>query len=110
MQNLKTLLLLAILAVVAISTSISLKRYYNHGVEQMDQTRALRSRMQERIHEDIQQRYNGSILDSRMVSRCGITVYTVTMQDNNGKHLTLLYNIDTGAPVQDSVLNGCKDF
>ena len=108
MYRLKTMLLVILFVVIAISSLVSIGAYVSDRIDEIDRTQALRSRMQAQINESIHSWYDAQIRDTQLISRCGITAYAVTLLDLDGNEFTLYYNIDNAAPVRQDLLNGCS--
>jgi hypothetical protein len=108
MKRLKILSLVILFVVIAVSSLVAVGSYVSNRIDEIDRTQALRSRVQARIHESIHSWYDAQIRDTRLISRCGITAYAVTLLDFDGNEFTLYYNIDNAAPVRQDLLNGCS--
>lgn len=107
MQRLKTRSLAVLSVTLPAVLLVLVSGFINDQVDEIDRTRASRSRLQAQIHETIHRRYSAAILETRLRSRCGITAYIVTMRDNVGNEFNLYYDIDDGKPVRFDLLNGC---
>ena len=108
MPRLKTLSLVTLLFVVLLSLSIAVGGFISDRINEIDRTQALRSRVQAQIHESINSWHDAQIRNTRLISRCGITAYAVTLLDVDGNEFTLYYNIDNAAPVRLDLLSGCS--
>jgi hypothetical protein len=109
MQRLKMLSPVAVFIAMAVTLSASLAGYFAHRIRELDQTRDSRSRVQAQIHGAMERRYSSRIQETELLSRCGTTVYIVTLRDAAGSELRLYYDIDTGAPIRQDLLGGCPD-
>ena len=109
MKHLNTLSLVTMLVLIPVSLSLWTGSFFNNRIDDIDRTRALRSRMQTQIHEAIHHRYPERILETRLRSRCGVTAYVVTMIDATGNTYRLYYDIDSGVQIRQDLLNGCAD-
>jgi hypothetical protein len=107
MQRLITLSLVVLLAVLSISLAVSFSSYFSNRIKAIERTQASRFRIQEQIHDTLYRRYAAQILETRLLGRCGITAYIVTLRDAAGSESTLYFDIDSGAPIQHNLLNGC---
>jgi hypothetical protein len=52
-------------------------------------------------------RYAARIVETRLLGRCGITAYIVTLRDAAGSESTLYFDIDSGTPIHHNLLDGC---
>jgi hypothetical protein len=109
MQRLKMLSPVAVFTAMAVMLSASFVGYFAHRIREIDQTQDSRSRVQAQIHGAMERRYSSRILETELLSRCGTTVYIVTLRDAAGSELRLYYDIDTGAPIRQDLLGGCPD-
>lgn len=109
MQHLKKVSIGAISAAVFIILSVMIGSFLNSRIREIDHTRTLRSQMKAQIHASIRSQQGARILETRLVSRCGITAYIVTMLESEGGEYTLYYAIDSGASIPYDLLNGCPD-
>lgn len=109
MLHLNTRSIVILFVVIAFSSLVSVGAYVSDRIDEIDRTQALRSHTQARIHESIHSWYDAQIRDTRLISRCGITAYAVTLLDLDGNEFTLYYNIDNAAPVRQDLLNGCSE-
>jgi hypothetical protein len=107
MQRLKTRSLAVLSVTLPAALLMLVSGFINDQVDEIDRTRASRSRVQTQIHEIIHSRYSAAILETRLRSRCGITAYIVKVRDNAGNAFTLYYDINDGKPVRFDLLNGC---
>jgi Na+-translocating ferredoxin:NAD+ oxidoreductase RnfG subunit len=108
MQRLKTLSLVALFAAIIATLLMSVSGFVGDRIKDIDRTQALRSRMQAQIQESIHNLYAAQIHDTQLLSRCGITAYVATMRNADGSEFTLFYDIDSGKPIQQDLLNGCS--
>ena len=109
MQRLEMLSPVAVFAAIAVTLSVSFAGYFAHRIKEIDRTQASRSRMQTQIHGAMERRYSARILETELLSRCGTTVYIVTLRDVAGNERTLYYDIDTGVQIRRDLLSGCPD-
>lgn len=107
MQRLITPSLVVLFTVLPVSLVVSLSSYFSAQITAIDRTQTSRSRIQTQIHDSLHRRYAGQILETRLLGRCGFTAYIVTLRDAIGRDSTLFFDIDTGAPIQHNLLNGC---
>jgi hypothetical protein len=107
MQRPRTLSLAVLFAVLSFSLAVSSSSYFSARIKAIDRTQASRSRIQAQIHETLHRRYAGNILETRLLGRCGFTVYVVTLRDTTGGDSTHFFDIETGAPIQHNLLNDC---
>ena len=109
MQRLKLLSNVAVFTAIAVAMSASFVGYFANRIKEIDRTQTSRSRVQTQIHGDIESRNSALILETDLLSRCGTTVYIVTLSDVDGSEHTLYYDIDTGAPIRQDLLSGCAE-
>lgn len=107
MQHLKTLSLVILFAVLSVSLAVALSSISRDRIKAFERTQASRSRIQAQIHDTLNRRYAAQILETRLLGRCGITAYIVTLRDAAGNESTLYFDIDNGAPIHHDLLNGC---
>jgi hypothetical protein len=107
MQRLITPSLVALFTVLSISLVVYLSSLFRGQITAIDRTQASRSRIQAQIHDSLHRRYAGQIRETRLLGRCGFTAYIATLRDATGRDSTLFFDIDTGAPIQHNLLNGC---
>ena len=109
MQRLEMLSPIAVFTAIAVTLSASFVGYFVHRIKEIDQTRASRSQVQAQIHGAMERCDSSRILETELLSRCGTTVYIVTLSDVDGSEHTLYYDIDTGAPIRQDLLSGCAE-
>jgi hypothetical protein len=107
MQRLTTPSLVVLFTVLSISLAVVTSRYFSDRIKAIDHTQASRSRIVAQIHDTLYKRYAAQILETRVLGRCGITAYIVTLRDASGNESTLYFDIDDGAPIPHNLLNGC---
>jgi hypothetical protein len=107
MQRLTTPSLVVLFTVLSISLAVVTSRYFSDRIKAIDHTQASRSRIVAQIHDNLYKRYAAQILETRVLGRCGITAYIVTLRDASGNESTLYFDIDDGAPIPHNLLNGC---
>lgn len=107
MQRLTTPSLVVLFTVLSISLAIVTSRYFSDRIKAIDHTQASRSRIVAQIHDTLYKRYAAQILETRVLGRCGITAYIVTLRDASGNESTLYFDIDNGATIPHNLLNGC---
>ena len=107
MQGVKTLSLFVLFAAISISLVHAMGSYFSYRIKEFERTQAARSRMQAQIHDTLRSRYATRIVETRLLGRCGITVYIVTLLDAAGAESTLYFDIDSGAPIRQDLLKGC---
>jgi hypothetical protein len=103
MQRLKLLSLV----VLFIALTVSLSKHFSDRIKESERTQASRSRMQTQIHDTLHRGYAARIVETRLLGRCGITTYIVTLRDAAGSESPLYFDIDNGAPIRHDLLNGC---
>jgi hypothetical protein len=103
----KSLSRVALFAVLSVLLAVCLNGFISDRISSFERTQVSRSRMQTQIHDTLEKRYDARILDTRLLGRCGITAYIVTLRDTAGGESTLYFDIDTGVPVRHDLLNGC---
>ena len=108
MHRMKTLSLATLFLLALITLFVSVGGFISDRIHEIDRTQALRSQMQAQIHESIHAWYDVQIRETQLISRCGITAYTVTLLDFDGNEFTLYYDIDTAAPVRQDLISGCS--
>jgi hypothetical protein len=89
MQRLKMLSPVAVFTAMAVMLSAAFAGYFAHRIREIDQTQDSRSRVQAQIHGAMERRYSSRILETELLSRCGTTVYIVTLRDVAGSELRL---------------------
>ena len=107
MQRLTTPSLVVLFTVLSISLAVVTSRYFSDRIKAIDHTQASRSRIVAQIHDTLYKRYAAQILETRVLGRCGITAYIVTLRDASGNESILYFDIDDGAPIPHNLLNGC---
>jgi len=107
MQRLKSLSLVVLFIALTVSLAVSLGVHFSDRIEAFERTQASRSRMQAQIHDTLHGRYAARIVETRLLGRCSITAYIVTLRDADGSESTLYFDIDSGAPIRHDLLNGC---
>ena len=107
MQRLTTPSLVVLFTVLSISLAVVTSRYFSDRIKAIDHIQASRSRIVAQIHDTLYKRYAAQILETRVLGRCGITAYIVTLRDASGNESTLYFDIDDGAPIPHNLLNGC---
>jgi hypothetical protein len=107
MQRLKSPSLVVLFIVLTVSLAISLGIHFSDRIKASEHTQASRSRMQAQIHDTLHGRYAARIVETRLLGRCGITAYIVTLRAADGSEATLYFDIDSGAPIRYDLLNGC---
>jgi hypothetical protein len=108
MHRFKIPLRVTLFVAIIVVLSVLFVDFIHGRIQEIEHTQAVRSRMQAQINKSIHGWYQAQIRDTRLFSRCGITAYAATMLDVDGNEFTLYYNIDTGAPVRQDLLNGCS--
>ncbi|WP_456415940.1 PepSY domain-containing protein [Thiolapillus sp.] len=73
----------------------------------IESTRLHRASMKTTIHEQIKDQEPGTIVSSKLESRCGRAVYTLNIKDDNGAMRTLQYDIDNGLPIDADWIARC---
>jgi hypothetical protein len=107
MQRPKSPSLVVLFIVLTVSLAISLGIHFSDRIKASEHTQASRSRMQAQIHDTLHGRYAARIVETRLLGRCGITAYIVTLRDADDSESTLYFDIDSGAPIRYDLLNGC---
>ena len=107
MQHLKTLSLVTLFAVLSVLLAVALSSYFSDRLKAFERTQASRTRIQTQINDTLYRQYAAQILETRLLGRCGITAYIVTLRDASGNESTLYFDIDDGAPIPHNLLNGC---
>jgi hypothetical protein len=107
MQRPKSPSLVVLFIVLTVSLAISLGIHFSDRIKASEHTQASRSRMQAQIHDTLHGRYAARIVETRLLGRCGITAYIVTLRAADGSESTLYFDIDSGAPIRYDLLNGC---
>ena len=107
MQRLKSLSPVVLFIALTVPLAVSLGIHYSDRIKSFERTQSSRSRIQVQIHDTLYRRYAAQILETRLLGRCGITAYIVTLRDAAGSESTLYFDIDNGAPIRDDLLNGC---
>ena len=102
-----TLSLVTLFAILSVSLAISLSSFIGDRIESFERTQESRSRVQAQIHDALERRYDARILETRLLGRCGITAYIVTLRDVAGSESTLYFDIDTGSQISHDLSNGC---
>ena len=73
----------------------------------IESTRLYRANMKTTIHEQIKAQKPGTIVSSKLESRCGRAVYTLKIKNNKGVMHTLQYDIDNGRPIDADWIARC---
>jgi len=108
MQHPKTTLsLVALFVMLSVSLAVSLNSFISDRIKSFERTQVSRSLTQAQIHDTLDRVYDARILETRLLGRCGITAYIVTLRAAAGVESILYFDIDTGAPVHHDLLNGC---
>jgi len=107
MQRLNPLSRVVLFIVLTVSLAVSLGIHLSDRFKASEHTQVSRSRMQTQIHDTLDGRYAARIVETRLLGRCGITVYLVTLRDVAGSESTLSFDIDSGASIRHDLLNGC---
>ena len=107
MQHLKTLSLVTLFAVLSVLLAVALSSYFSDRLKAFERTQASRTRIQTQINDTLYRQYAAQILETRLLGRCGITAYIVTLRDATGRQSTLYFDIDNGTPIHHDLLNGC---
>jgi hypothetical protein len=107
MQRLNSLSLVVLFIALTVSLAVSLGIHFSDRIKASESTQASRSRMQAQIHDTLRGRYDARIAETRLLGRCGITAYIVTLRDAAGSESTLYFDIDSGTPIHHNLLDGC---
>ena len=107
MQGLKSPSLVVLFIALTVSLAVTLGIHFSDRIKESERTQASRSRIQTQIHDTLHRRYAARIVETRLLGRCGITAYIVTLRDAAGSESTLYFNIDNGTPIRHDLLNGC---
>ncbi len=73
----------------------------------IESTRQHRASMKTTIHEQIKVQEPGTIVSSKLESRCGRAVYTLKIKNDKGASHILQYDIDNGLPVDADWIARC---
>ncbi len=73
----------------------------------IESTRQHRASMKTTIHEQIKAQVPGTVVSSKLESRCGRAVYTLKIKNDKGVKQILQYDIDNGLPVDADWIARC---
>lgn len=107
MRRRMTLSLVILFAVLSASLAVFLSGVLSDQIKAVKRMQTSRSGIQAQIHDTLYRQYAAQILETRLLGRCGITVYIVTLRDAAGRESTLYFDIDNGAQIQHNPLNAC---
>lgn len=107
MRRLIMLSPVVLFTVLSVSALVSLSVLLSTQIKEVEHMQALRSQIKMQIHDTLHRQYDAQILETRLLGRCGITAYIVTLRDAAGSESTLYFDIDNGMQIHHNLLNGC---
>ncbi len=73
----------------------------------IEQVRNHRAAVKTTILSEIHARHQGTVINTKLESRCGKAIYTVNLEENSGSRRHFHYDIETGMPIDADWMKDC---